>query len=148
MLRFWIACIFVLAACTGCELIPLATLGTVLGIAGTAVSTAPEVYQAGKLDTAFMADGDKCHVAVVRAAEDLKLHLVRSRPLCGGKWDFQLQDDFKSKIEITLQKRSPELCRCRVNVGLFGSRPTAELIMRRIEAHLPPPATMPIAPTQ
>ena len=144
MVRFWIACLIVLAMCSGCELISLATLGTVLGIAGTAVSTGGEVYNAGKLDIAFMADADKCRGAVEMAAGDLKLHVVRSRPLCDDKWDFQLQDDFKSKIEVTLQRRSPGLCRCRVNVGLFGPRPTAELIMRRIEAHLPAPATMPV----
>jgi Protein of unknown function (DUF3568) len=146
MLRIWPICAFILIACSGCDLIPLATLGTVLGIAGTAASTGTEVYQAGKLDTAFMADRDKCRDAVLLAALDLKLHVVRDRELCKGKWDFQLQDDLKSKIEVTLQRRTEQMCRCRVNVGLFGSRPTAELIMHRIQTHLPAQSTMPAPP--
>ena len=146
MRRIWPICAIILIICSGCELIPLATLGTVLEIAGTAASTGTEVYQAGKLDTAFMADRDKCRAAVLLAANDLKLRVVRDRDQCKGKWDFQLQDDFESKIEVTLQRRTEEMCRCRVDVGLFGSRPTAELIMHRIETHLPAPSTMPVHP--
>jgi len=146
MLRIWPICAVILIACSGCELIPLATLGTVLGIAGTAASTGTEVYQAGKLDTAFMADRDKCRDAVLMTAHDLKLCVVRDREECKGKWDFQLQDDLKSKIEVTLQRRTEEMCRCRVDVGLFGSRPTAELILHRIQSHLPAPSTMPVRP--
>lgn len=144
MFRICIACIFVLSACSGCEIISLAAFGTALDIAGTAVTAGPEVFQAGKLDTALMAEGAQCRSAVEHAADDLKLLIARNRDLGDGKWDFQLQDNFRSKIEVTLQVRTPKLCRCRVNVGLFGGRPTAELIMRRIEAHLPAASTMPI----
>jgi hypothetical protein len=144
MLRIGIACLFILVACTGCEFFTLAAAGTAVSIAGTAVTTGPEVFQAGKLDTAFMASLDRCHNAVEMAGADLHLRQVRNLDKGNGKWEFQFQDDFNSKIEVTLEKRAQKLCLCQVNVGLFGSRVTAELIMSRIEAHLPPPATIPI----
>lgn len=135
-------------ACGGCALLPLSTLSTVLGMAGTAASTGPEVYEAGKLDTAFHAQAGDCRVAVRRAAAALQLHIVRDRDISGGRkrWDFRLEDDRQSEIEITVERRSPMLCWCRVDVGLLGSEPTAKLLMQVIQNHLPsppPPATEP-----
>ncbi len=126
--------------CGGCALIPVATLGAVFDIAGAAVSTGPAVYAAGKLDTAFMADSSQVEDAVRRAAADLHLKIVHdcSQSKRGDVWLFQLEDDWKSRIEVNLERRTPTLCRCRVNVGLFGSEPTARLVMGRIELHLPP----------
>lgn len=130
--------------CGSCELIPLATLATVFGIAGTAATTAPVVYQQGKLDTVFMADYAEVRAAVQLAARDLRLRIVRSRPASKHEpiWDYKLEDDMKSKLEITVERRSANLCRCRIDVGLFGSEPTARLIMSRISAHLPTEATL------
>ncbi|HEX4055815.1 MAG TPA: DUF3568 family protein [Tepidisphaeraceae bacterium] len=135
----------VLLACGGCALLPLATIGTIFGMAGTAVSAAPEVYSAGKLDAALRVDDGDCRRAVRRAAADLQLRIVRDQKRSGGRqrWDFELQDDRKSEIEITVEKRSAMLCWCRVDVGLFGSEPTARLVMQVIESHLPPSATGP-----
>ncbi len=134
-----------LLACGGCALIPLATLGTIFGIAGTAVSTAPEVYSAGKLDAAFRADDGDCRRAVRLAAGDLGLRIVRDRKMrgCRQRWEFELQDDRKSEIDITVERRSAMLCWCGVDVGIFGSEPTAKLVMRIIQSHLPPGATGP-----
>jgi hypothetical protein len=114
-------------------------------MAGTAVSAAPEVYSAGKLDAALRVDDGDCRRAVRRAAADLQLRIVRDQKRSGGRqrWDFELQDDRKSEIEITVEKRSAMLCWCRVDVGLFGSEPTARLVMQVIESHLPPSATGP-----
>jgi uncharacterized protein DUF3568 len=136
-----------LLACGGCELLPIATLGAVFGIAGTAVSTGTEVYSAGKLDSAFRADAGDCRRAVRRAAADLQLHIVQDCQRSGARqrWDFVFQDDRKSEIIITVERRSPMLCWCRVNVGLFGSEPTAKLVMQVIVSHLPPAATEPSA---
>ncbi|MGA2583994.1 MAG: DUF3568 family protein [Tepidisphaeraceae bacterium] len=130
--------------CGGCALIPLATLGTIFGIAGTAASTGPEIYQQGKLDTALMADFVSVQIAVRLSAEDLGLHKVRDRKASKHEaiWDFQLQDDLQSKIEITVESRAANLCRCRIDVGLFGSEPTAKLILSQIQSHLSP-ATRP-----
>jgi hypothetical protein len=144
MWRIWMACLVLLIACSGCEVISLAAAGTAIDIAGTVATAGPEAFAAGKLDTALMADYGKTRAAVEMAADDLKLRVVRSRDLGDNKWDFQLQDDFDAKIEVTLQKRTERLCRCRVDVGFFGPRTTAELVMRRIGSHLPGAATMPI----
>jgi hypothetical protein len=134
-----------LLGCGGCALIPLATLSTIFGIAGTAVSTGPEVYKLGKLDGAVMANDVACRRAVRLAATDLQLHIVLNRKECGSSqnWDFELQDERKSKIEITIERRSPMLCLLRVDVGWFGSEPTAQLVMTVIKSHLPEAATSP-----
>jgi hypothetical protein len=135
----------VLLATGGCEIIPLATLSTAFSIAGTVGSTGPEVYSSGKLDTAIRADADDCRRAVRLAATDLGLRIVRDRKLPGDRqqWDFKLVDDRQSVIEITVERRAPMLCWCQVNVGIFGSEPTAKLIMGTIESHLSPAATQP-----
>jgi hypothetical protein len=134
-----------LSACSGCALIPLATLGTVLGVASTAASTAPEVYELGKLDVALRADDGKCRRAVRLAAADLQLHIVSDGPGSGCEhgWKFELRDDRKGKIEITVERRTAMLCLCRVDVGIFGSEPTAHLVMQMIKSHLPAAATGP-----
>ena len=127
----------------GCAALPLATLGTIFGIADTAATAGPSVYQMGKLDTAFMVDFPTLQAAVRSAAGDLGLHIARDRAADNTRdvWDFQLQDDLKAKIEITLRRRAARLSRCRVNVGIFGSEPTARLLMNRIAAHLPKQAS-------
>jgi len=127
--------------CGGCELLPLATLSTLFGIAGAAVSTGPVVYEQGKLDIAFMANYGDIQQAVRLAAVDLNLHLKRDRSKSADSWDFQLQDDQKSKIEVTIERRTPMLARCRIDVGLLGSQPTAQLVLNRIRSHLPTGAT-------
>jgi len=136
-------------ACGGCALIPLATVGAVVDIAGTAASAGPAVFRAGKLDVAFMGDSAVVKEAVRHAAADLCLHIVcdASQSKHGEIWRFQLEDDQQTKIEVTLDRRTPMLCLCRVNVGLFGSEPTARLVMSRIEHHLPPPTAPPTTST-
>lgn len=133
--------------CAGCELLPLATLGAVFDIAGTAATAGPAVYQQGKLRIALMADYPGVKAAVRAAAEDLQLRVFRDRKASKHHdiWDFQLRDERNSKIEITVERRTPMLCRCCVDVGLFGSEPTARLVMARVAAHLPHAA---IAPTR
>ena len=134
-----------LLACGGCQLIPLTAVGALFDIAGASVLAGPEVFTAGKLDGAFMVGDAKCRAAVRLAAKDLQLHIVRDRKIWGSRqrWGFQIQDDRKSDIVITVERRTPTLCWCRVDVGLFGSEPTARLVMDRIKAHLPPSATEP-----
>jgi hypothetical protein len=133
-----------LLSCGGCALIPLAALGTVLGIAGTAVSTGPEVYGLGKLDRAVMASDGDCRRAVRAAAADLRLRIVvDGKRGCGQKWEFEVRDERKSEIEITVERRTAMLCLVRVDVGIFGSEPTARLVMEVIESHLPRAATRP-----
>jgi hypothetical protein len=128
-----------LLACGGCALIPLATLGAVVDIAGTAASAGPAVWKAGKLDSAFMADSVAVRDAVRSAASELCFRTVSDagKGKRGDVWDFQFEDDQKTSIEVILERRTPMLCLCRVNVGFFGSEPIARLVMSRIELHLP-----------
>jgi len=140
-----------LFVCNGCALIPLATVGAVVDIAGTAASAGPAVFKAGKLDTAFMADYAAAKSAVRVAAADLHLRILcdRSRNQRGDIWEFELEDDQKTNIEIIIERRTAMLCLCRVDVGYFGSEPTARLVMSRIEQHLPKlpaPSTAPSSP--
>jgi hypothetical protein len=127
--------------CGGCALIPLDTLSTVLGMASSAASTGPEVYRAGKLETALMIQYPQLLQNARAAAADLRLHIARDRSdsKSPDNWDFKLRDDRGAQIEITVQRRSPMLCRCRVDVGFFGSEPTAKVILRQIESHQSPP---------
>ncbi len=133
-----------LVSCGGCALIPLATLGPALDIAGTAASTGPEVYGLGKLDRAVMASDGDCRRAVREAVGDLRLRIVvDGRRGCGQQWSFELRDERKSEIEITVERRTAMLCLVRVDVGIFGSEPIARLVMEVIESHLPRAATRP-----
>jgi hypothetical protein len=140
----WLSAVGLLA-CGGCQLIPLATLGAVFDIAGTAVPIGTGVYSAGHLDTAFRADAGDCRRAVRQAAADLQLQIMHYRRISGDRqrWEFEIQDDLKSKMEITVERRSPMLCWCRVDVGLFGSESTAKLLAQLIQSHLPPATTQP-----
>jgi hypothetical protein len=138
----WLAVVAtLLLTCSSCALIPLATVGAVVDIAGTAASAGPAVYKAGKLDTAFMADSVVVESAVRAALVDLCLRTDRdsSKDKRGDIWIFQFEDDRKTKIEVILERRTRTLCSCRVDVGFFGSEPTARLVLSRIEQHLPPP---------
>jgi hypothetical protein len=125
--------------CGGCALIPLGTLSTVLGIGSTVASTGPEVYHAGKLDSAVFANYPSTLAAVRDAAGDLGLHVTYDEPAC--KCDdarfFKLRDDRKTEIQVTVERRAAMLCRCQVDVGWFGSEPTAKLLANQIESHLP-----------
>jgi hypothetical protein len=137
-----VASIFLLAG-GGCAILPLATLGTVSGIAGTAISTGPEVTSAGKVQTAFRAQVEDCRQAVRLAGKDLGLRLVRDRPISDERvrWEFELLDERDSEVDVTVERRSPMLCWCEVDVGIFGSQPTAKLMLQVIISHLPKGAT-------
>ncbi|HWE05003.1 MAG TPA: DUF3568 family protein [Tepidisphaeraceae bacterium] len=135
----WIISLLPLLGCTGCVALPLATLGTVLGVAGTAATTGSDVYNLGKLDFSVMATFDECRFAAVDAANDLQLH-IRGCKFVGKRKDelkVELADDLNRSIAVRIDRRAARLCQCRVDVGLFGSEPTAKVIMQRIRRHLP-----------
>jgi hypothetical protein len=127
------------------RVVPLGTLSTVFGIAGTAASTGPEVYSYGKLDIAFMAEDGIVQKAVREAAADLGLRMIRDCCVSQSKkiWNFVMQDDLNLKIGVTVEQRAAKLCLCQVDVGLLGSEPTARLARTRIKAHLPSSAAAP-----
>ena len=135
----WLIATILALLAGGCEALPLATLGPVLGIAGTAASTGTEVYNFGKLDLSLMASFDECRSAALAAAHDLHLRIGGKK--YSGEWldqfEMELVDDRNKSIVIRVDRRTERLCQCRVDVGIFGSEPTAKLIARRIRRHLP-----------
>jgi len=136
-----------LISCSGCITASLVTLGTVLGAVGSAASTGIDAYNLGKLDTALMTSADECHRSVLLAANDLGLHVQidqrKSKPVT--VFEMTLKDDLKSQVGIHIEYRTPTMCLCRVDVGIFGSEPTAKLMMERIRFHLHLPATTSVA---
>jgi hypothetical protein len=132
--------------CAGCITASIATVGAVLDAASSAVTTGSDVYQLGKLNGAVMGSYVECCNAVRLAAADLRLHIIRDYKT-GKRGDigkFRLQDDLKNVTDIVIERRAERLCLCEVNVGFFGSEPTASLIMDRIRQHLPTtPTTRP-----
>jgi hypothetical protein len=124
--------------CTGCITASLATIGTVLGALGSAASTGADVYKLGKLDAALMCSAHDCHEAVLKSAVDLGLR-VKSDSLSNKSdpvYEMTLIDDLKSPVGIRIEQRASAITLCRVDVGLFGSEPTARLVMERIRDHL------------
>lgn len=134
-----IFCGILLFGSSGCVALPLATIGTLLGGAGSAAVAGTEVYNLGKLDFSVMGTFDQCKAATLAAAGDLELRVVRSEAVGRrtNETSIELEDDLKKKITVSLDSRTGQLCQCRVDVGIFGSEPTAKLIMQRLRHHLP-----------
>ncbi len=131
----------------GCAAAPLATLGTVADIAGTAYSTGTSVFKDGRLDTAVMADSRQIEDAVRSAAWDLRLQVLRDRRVRPNKpnWEFELEDDRGAKFDISVEQRTETMAVVRVDVGYFGSEPLCRLVTARVLAHLPQATTRPKA---
>lgn len=123
---------------SGCAALPLAALGTVAGITATAVSTGADVYSMGKLDSAELAQLHEVHDAIHHIAAEMGLSFVRedAEP---GKFHFRYADSQEAITKITLDARTPELTRIRIDVGVFGSEPTARLMLKRIRVYLAEP---------
>jgi hypothetical protein len=128
----------------GCVAAPVVAAGAALEAASSAVSTGTDVYRLGKLDTAVMASYDDSREAVRQAAANFRLKIVRDEQ--EGKhsniWNFRLADDLKETVDVRIEQRSGMLCLIRVDVGWFGSQPTAQLILDKIRGHLPSTAML------
>jgi hypothetical protein len=129
------------AGSSGCATLGLATLGTLAGAAGSAISTGKEVYGLGKLDAAEMARLDQALVATHQAADDLGL-TFKPDPKAHQKdpsiVDLPFADDKGACVKVRIERRAERLVRIRVDVGWFGSEVTAHLFLTRMRAHLPP----------
>jgi len=133
-LLLWLA--FTLMTATGaggCATATVASAGAMVGLAASAVSTGADVYQMGKLSSADQARFDDWIADIRAAADDLHLKVVKeSLNNEKGEWRCTLADDQKAKIKVFVQRRTETLCRTKIDVGLFGSEPTARLILARI----------------
>jgi hypothetical protein len=123
----------------GCAAIPLATLGTIAGAAGSAVSTGRDVYSLGKLDTAEMAT--LAEVAQATRAARVELGLKTDpKPRHSSKAGIlrmAFLDDKCDRIAVRLERCAPRLVLIRVDVGWFGSETVARLFLARLRVHLP-----------
>jgi hypothetical protein len=122
----------------GCAALPLATLGSLVGVGASAVSTGNDIYQLGKLDTAQMASFDQAVAAAQCAAEDLCLSAKQVEHRDRGVRRLTFADDRGAGIKVDVEPRTPRLVRVRIDVGWFGSQQTARLYLARMRAHLPP----------
>jgi hypothetical protein len=104
-----------------------------VGLAASAVSMGADVYRLGKLDSADAVRFEQRVDAVRSAAGELGLLVVKeSLDARKGEWRCTLADDRKSNAKVFVQRRTETLCRTRINVGIFGSEPTARLILARV----------------
>jgi len=119
----------------GCAEAGIATAGAMVGLAAGSINTGADVYGMGKLDATDMVAFEEQVAAVRAAAEDLELTLEKDEVYEPGRWRCTLADDRETRVRIYLDRRTSRLCRTRVDVGVFGSKPTARLILLRIRTH-------------
>ena len=131
-------CLMLVSVSSGCATVSVATAGTIAGIAASSISTGAEVYRLGKLDAVEMDTFEDATAAVRLAASDLELKIVEDEKKKGkDEWSFELSDDVKNTLSVRVQQRTDRLAAIRVDVGIFGSEPTAHLVLARIRTHLP-----------
>jgi len=119
----------------GCATAAVASAGTMVGLAASAVSTGADAYRLGKLDSADEARYAEWVAAVHAAAAELHLKLEKESDDGKGVYRCTLRDDRGSKIKLGVERRTETLCRTRIDVGWFGSEPTARLLLWRIRFH-------------
>ena len=142
-----LTCVAGAAVCAGgCTTAAVVSAGTMAGLAASAVSTGAEVYSLGKLDSADEARFDEWIGAVRAAAGDLHLKIDKESNKREGEWRCTLVDERKSKMKVIVQRRTETLCRTRIDVGWFGSEPTARLLLARVRLHEDP--TGPMSPSR
>lgn len=121
---------------SGCATLTLATLGTALGVAGSAAATGGSVYSQGKLDSAEMVTVEVWAAAVRSAGEELHLKVCQEPILnANDPRRFTLTDDRGTRIGVRIDRRTETMLYSRVDVGLFGSEPAARLVLSRIRHH-------------
>jgi len=135
-----LACLFLAGSGGGCAGLTAATIGTVAGVAASAVSTGTDLYRLGKLDTAEMSHFEETVEAVRQSAQDLSLRTT-GRKDKEGSAEFAFADDKNASIKVRLDRRTQTLVRIRIDVGFLGSEVTARLFLARLRAHLPPSAS-------
>jgi hypothetical protein len=125
----------------GCAALSLATLGTIASAAGPAVSTGQEVFSMGKLDTAEMQRADDVALAARKAAIEMGLERKPIPDERGVKdlsrQELEFLDARGDPIKVRIDQRTERLVLLRIDVGIFGSQPTARLFLNRLRTHLP-----------
>ena len=142
--------------CTGCG-VELA----VLGAAASAASSGSAVFKRGKLNASWMSKFDAVVAAGEVAGTDLGLLMQStSGNISKGDWETVFRAYNGDRIVIRSQRRTPQLTEFQIDVGWFGSEPTARLLLKRMAVAINldlnrdgsgevflPPAPLPPEPT-
>ena len=132
-----LALLTLLLASTGCATgVTVATAASVASLAGSTLDTGTDVYSMGKLKTAEMAAIPDVVEATYQASRDLKLTMMTDKQRGDGVVRMALVDDRHKVVDLWLDPRTPNLTRIEIDVGWFGSQPTATLILNRLRVHL------------
>lgn len=113
------------------------SVGDILGAAGSVVGTGKEVFSLGKLNSAQMASLPQTVDAARQAAQDLRLTCKSEAREDDQTTHLEFADDKCCTVTVTVEPRTVNLVRIQIDVGIFGSEPTARLFLARVRAHLP-----------
>ena len=131
----------------GCATATVAAAGSAVGLAASAISTGGDIYRLGKLDAA---DEARYHewIAACRAAVSKQLHyrVEKDWDYGNGRWICTVRDARRTRVVITVERRTETVCLTRVDVGVLGSEPTARLILATIRQQAHPQSPPPLPP--
>jgi hypothetical protein len=138
----WLTAVCIALGCSGCATATITTLGTVAGAIGPSISAGREVFTMGKLETAEPGEFYVVLAATHKSAQELGLrYCPLPRDLQGKdptRVDLRFFDDRCQPFIIRLERRAAMLVRVRIDVGIFGSEPTARLFLAVLRTHIPP----------
>lgn len=123
-----------LAGCSGVE-------PALLGATATGGEVGVAVWKRGKLNAAQIANGETVRDAAVAALEDLELEVVRVARTGDRQWTILVEDHQARDYRVRVDERTPRLTQLQVDVGWWGPRAVADLLLREIRTKLPPEAT-------
>jgi hypothetical protein len=129
--------LLLLAACSGCTAgLTVATAASAAALAGETLDTGNAVYSMGKLDSAERARLPECLDCIHAASIDLGLDAMTEKTLSDGRMRLAFKDKRHKVTDVWLDPRSPTMTLVRIDVGWFGSQPTARLFLSRFKYHL------------
>jgi hypothetical protein len=110
----------------------------VIGAATSAASSGAGVMSSGKIKVAGMVDAESLRTAVLIAADELDLTIASEESPGPRRFSFILKDDRNARLWVHIDQRTDAMSRVEINAGIFGSVPTAKLLLKRIGVALDP----------
>jgi uncharacterized protein YceK len=113
----------------------------VIGAAAAGAGAAGNSYANGALKVDVLARPNQVARAAEKALAALRMQdISSSATLIDGYVDGLTADD--KKISIKIKRRTDEISRLQIRVGVFGDRQTSQLIYDQMRKYLPKEATM------
>lgn len=104
-----------------------------LGAAASAASTGSAVYKQGKLNASWLAPFDLVVAAGEAGFKDMGMTIEKSKgDKEKGAWTIVAVNSDNDKIKLTVDRKSPRLTQFQIDMGWFGSEPTARLLLKRM----------------